>query len=137
MKPLILLSHRSLLRSMRVALLMCVICLAGCASNTRTMADSINPNTAQFKDSACQRSFELATLHDDIKLTRTIATPSLLLLTGGAYLIPLIGVNMGLDALDHIDASHVSKVCGGFATPSENILEKVLLGASFGVLKKN
>lgn len=118
-------------------MLIFLISLAGCASNTRTMAESINPNTVNFKDPACQRSFELATLHDDIKLTRTIATPSLLLLTGGAYLIPLIGVNMGLDALDHIDASHVSKVCGGFATPSENILEKVLLGAGFGALKKN
>ena len=124
-------------RLCRAATLIFLISLAGCASNTRTMAESINPNTANFKDPACQRSFELATLHDDIKLTRTIATPSLLLLTGGAYLIPLIGVNMGLDALDHIDASHVSKVCGGFATPSENILEKVLLGAGFGALKKN
>jgi hypothetical protein len=137
MKAMTLLRHRCLLGCMQVALLICVICLTGCASNTRAMADSINPNTDQYKDAACQRSFELATLHDDIKLTRTIATPSLLLLTGGAYLIPLIGVNMGLDALDHIDASHVSKVCGGFATPSENILEKVLLGASFGALKKN
>lgn len=117
-------------------LLSCLIGLAGCASNTRNMAESINPQTENFKDPACQRSFELATLHDDIKLTRTIATPSLLLLTGGAYLIPLIGVNMGLDALDHLDASHVSKVCGGFATPSENILEKVLLGAGFGALRK-
>jgi hypothetical protein len=112
------------------------ISLAACASNTRTMAESINPETDNFKDPACQRSFELASLHDDIKLTRSIATPSLLLLTGGSYLIPLIGVNMGLDALDHVDASHVSKVCGGFATPTKNILERVLLGAGFGVLKK-
>ena len=132
-----LLNTRSMVRCVQIALLICTIGLSGCASNTRTMAESINPNTDQYKDLACQRSFELATLHDDIKLTRTIATPSLLLLTGGAYLVPLIGVNMGLDALDHMDASHVSKVCGGFATPSENILEKVLLGASFGVLKKN
>jgi hypothetical protein len=43
---------------------------------------------------------------------------------------------MGLDALDHVDASHVSQVCGGFATPPKNILEKVFIGAGFGVLKK-
>jgi hypothetical protein len=60
----------------------------------------------------------------------------LLLLTGGSSLIPLIGVNMGLDALDHLDASYVSQVCGGLAIPSKNILERVLLGAGFGVLKK-
>ena len=122
---------------LRVLCVVFAISLVGCASNTRTMAESINPANEKFKDPACQRSFDLANLHDDIKLTRTIATPSLLLLTGGAYLIPLVGVNMGLDALDHVDASHVSNVCGGFATPSNNIWEKVLLGAGFGVLKRN
>ena len=121
---------------LRVLCVVLVMSLAACASNTRTMAKSINPETENFKDPACQRSFELATLHDDIKLTRTIATPSLLLLTGGTYLIPLIGLNIGLDALDHVDASHVSQVCGGFATPPKNILEKVLLGAGLGVLSK-
>jgi hypothetical protein len=110
--------------------------LTGCASSTRSMAESISLHNEKFKDPACQRSFELATLHDDIKLTRTIATPTILLLSGGSYLLPLIGANMGLDALDHLDASHVSQACGGFATPPENILEKVLIGAGFGILKK-
>jgi hypothetical protein len=59
-----------------------------------------------------------------------------LVLSGGSLFFPLLGINIGLDALDHLDASHVSKACGGFATPSENILEKVLLGAGFGILKK-
>lgn len=121
---------------LRVMCVVLAISLTACASNTRIMAESINPETENFKDPVCQRSFQLATLHDDIKLTRTIATPSLLLLTGGTYLIPLIGLNIGLDALDHVDASHVSQVCGGFATPPKNILEKVLLGAGLGVLSK-
>ena len=110
--------------------------LTGCASNTRNMAESISPHNENFKAPACQRSFELAELHDDIKWARTIATPTILLLSGGSYLLPLIGANMGLDALDHLDASHVSQACGGFATPSKNILEKVLIGAGFGILKK-
>jgi hypothetical protein len=101
------------------------------------MADSINPATPQFNDPACQRSFGLAPLHDDIKLTRSIATPSLLLLTGGGYLLPLLGLNMSLDAIDHFDASYVSKVCGGMATPSRNILEKVVLGAGFSLFTGN
>ncbi len=111
--------------------------LSGCASHTRNMADSINPATPQFNDPACQRSFGLAPLHDDIKLTRSIATPSLLLLTGGGYLLPLLGLNMSLDAIDHFDASYVSKVCGGMATPSRNILEKVVLGAGFSLFTGN
>ena len=111
--------------------------LTGCASQTRNMADSINPSTPQFNEPACQRSFALAPMHDEIKFARSIATPSLLLLTGGGYLLPLLGVNMGLDALDHFDASYVSKVCGGMATPSRNILERVVLGAGFNLFTGN
>ena len=114
-----------------------VLSLSGCASHTRSMADSISPQDPQYQAAACQRSFELAPLHDDIKLTRSIATPSLLLLTGGGYLLPLLGVNIGLDALDQLDASHVSKACGGFGTPAKNILERVVLGAGFSLFTGN
>ena len=120
-----------------VSVALLALTLSGCASQTRNMAKSISPNGPQYNDAACQRSFELAPLHDDIKLTRSIATPTLLLLSGGSYLFPLLGVNMGLDALDHLDASHVSKACGGFATPAENILEKVVLGAGFSLFTGN
>jgi len=111
--------------------------LSGCASHTRSMTDSISPQDPQYQAAACQRSFELAPLHDDIKLTRSIATPSLLLLTGGGYLLPLLGVNIGLDALDQLDASHVSKACGGLGTPAKNILERVVLGAGFSLFTGN
>ncbi|MEY3638173.1 MAG: hypothetical protein RIR68_1306 [Pseudomonadota bacterium] len=111
--------------------------LSGCASHTRSMADSISPQDPQYQAAACQRSFELAPLHDDIKLTRSIATPSLLLLTGGGYLLPLLGINIGLDALDQLDASHVSKACGGLGTPAKNILERVVLGAGFSFFTGN
>jgi hypothetical protein len=111
--------------------------LSGCASHTRSMAESISPQDPQYQAAACQRSFDLAPLHDDIKLTRSIATPSLLLLTGGGYLLPLLGVNIGLDALDQLDASHVSKACGGLGTPAKNILERVVLGAGFSLFTGN
>lgn len=111
--------------------------LSGCASHTRSMADSISPQDPQYQAAACQRSFDLAPLHDDIKLTRSIATPSLLLLTGGGYLLPLLGVNISLDALDQLDASHVSKACGGLGTPAKNILERVVLGAGFSLFTGN
>lgn len=114
-----------------------VLGVAGCASHTRSMADSIQPYSEKFTDPACRRSVELANLHDDIRLTRTLATPTLLLLTGGGYLVPLLGLNMGLDALDQLDASHVSQVCGGFPTPALNILEKVVLGAGFSLFTGN
>lgn len=122
-------------------LLVCVALLAsfltGCASHTRNMAESISPTDPQYKETACQRSFDLAPLHDEIKLTRSIATPALLLLSGGSYLLPLLTVNMGLDALDQLDASHVSRACGGFATPARNIFEKVVLGAGFSLFTGN
>ena len=121
----------------RLLVLFLMLALSGCASHTRSMADSIGPNFEKFKEPVCQRSFELASLHDDIRFTRMIATPSLLLLTGGSYIVPLLGLNMGLDALDQIDSSHVSQACGGFATPARNILEKVVLGAGFSLFTGN
>ena len=121
----------------RIACVLVLVSLTGCASHTRSMAQSIKSSSEKFKETVCQRSFELAPLHDEIRLTRTIATPTLLLLTGGTYLLPMIGINMGLDALDHLDASYVSKACGGFATPAENILEKVVLGAGFSLFTGN
>ena len=121
----------------RIACVLVLVSLTGCASHTRSMAQSIKPSAEKFKETVCQRSFELAPLHDEIRLTRTIATRTLLLLTGGAYLLPVIGINMGSDALDHLDASHVSRACGGFATPAENILEKVVLGAGFSLFTGN
>ena len=121
----------------RFASVLVLVSFTGCASHTRNMSESIKPSSEKFKETVCQRSFELAPLHDEIRLTRTIATPTLLLLTGGTYLLPMIGINMGLDALDHLDASNVSKACGGFATPAENILEKVVLGAGFSLFTGN
>lgn len=114
-----------------------VLSLSGCASHTRSMANSINTQDPQYQGVACQRSFQLAPIHDEIKLTRSIATPSLLLLTSGGYLLPILGVNMGLDALDQLDASHVSKACGGLGTPAKNILERVVLGAGFSFFTGN
>lgn len=121
----------------KILIALLLLGLNGCASHTRSMADSINPMTPQFKEPACQRSFGLAPLHDEIKLTRSIVTPSLLLLTGGGFLLPLLGLNMSLDAVDHFDASYVSKVCGGMPTPNLNIFEKVVLGAGFGLFTGN
>ena len=121
----------------RIACVLVLVSLTGCASHTRSMAESIKPSSEKFKEAVCQRSFELAPLHDEIRFARTIATPTLLLLTGGTYLLPMLGINMGLDALDLMDASHVSRACGGFATPAENILEKVVLGAGFSLFTGN
>ena len=120
--------------ALRVLLLSLLLVLQGCASHTRSMADSIKPSSEKFQDPSCQRSFQLAPLHDDIRLSRSIATPPLLLAGGVAFLLPVLGVNMVLDAIDQVDASYVSEVCGGFATPVQNILEKVLLGAGFSFL---
>ena len=121
----------------RIACFLVLVSLTGCASHTRSMAESIKPSSEKFKEAVCQRSFELASLHDDIRFARMIATPSLLLLTGGSYIVPLLSLNMGFDALDQIDSSHVSQACGGFATPARNILEKVVLGAGFSLFTGN
>jgi hypothetical protein len=75
----------------------------------------------------------LAELHDDIHLTRVISTPLVLLVSGGGALLAVMATNMGLDALDRFDASHVFVSCGGTETPGFNIAERVVLGAGFNL----
>lgn len=115
----------------RLVLGVFILCLPGCASQTRTAVNSIDRQNLVYKSEVCQQSFYLADFHDQIKKTRMLGTPVVLLASGGSALIAMVAANMGLDALDRLDASHVVVACDGPETPSLNIWEQVLLGAGF------
>ncbi len=110
-----------------------LVFMVGCASQTRSAVNSLDRQSPSYKVPACTQATQLAELHDDIKLTRVISTPLVLLATGGGALLALMATNMGLDALDRFDASHVSASCGGAQTPAFNIAERVVLGAGFNL----
>ena len=118
---------------MRFILCFLILVLTGCASQTRSAVNSLDRRSPGYAVDTCRQAAQLAELHDDIKLTRVITTPVVLLATGGGALLALMATNMGLDALDRFDASHVFASCGGLVTPTFNIAEEVVLGAGFNL----
>ena len=118
---------------MRFMWCLVLVFVAGCASQTRSAVNSLDRQSPSYKAPACARAAQLAELHDDIQMTRVVSTPLVLLATGGGALLAVMATNMGLDALDRLDASHVFVSCGGTETPAFNIAERVVLGAGFNL----
>ena len=110
-----------------------LVFVADCAMQTRSAVNSLDRQSPSYKAPACARAAQLAELHDDIQMTRVVSTPLVLLATGGGVLLVVMAANMGLDALDRFDASHVFVSCGGLETPAFNIAERVVLGAGFNL----
>lgn len=113
--------------------LVLIVLLGGCASQTRLAVDSLDQRHPGHASDVCRQATQLATMHDDIKLTRTLSSPAVVLAVGGAALLPVWLLNMGLDAFDRFDASHVNESCGQDATPVQNIAERVFLGGGFNL----
>lgn len=108
-----------------------LLCLSGCASQTRKAVQSLDQGQAAYVNPVCESARRLAPMHDDIKLTRSLASPGVLLMGGAPVLLPMLAINMGLDTWDRLDASSVNQSCGGHRTPMLNVLEDVVLGAGF------
>lgn len=108
--------------------------LGGCASQTRNVVRGLDTKHETYRTESCQSVVRLAKTHDDIGLIRLVASPAILIVSGGTLLLPVLGANAGFDFLDRSDASHVSVSCGGHETPKINIVEKVVIGIGFGFL---
>jgi len=52
-----------------------LLLLAGCASQTRLAVDSLDQRHPGHASDVCRQATQLATMHDDIKLTRTLEQP--------------------------------------------------------------
>ncbi len=85
-----------------------------------------------YKSEACQQALSSVQNHKDAKSVSTVATPVLVLLSGG-LLLPVVAANAGMDTVDRIDASNLEMRCGGKGKSKEEITEKVLGGAALGI----
>ena len=113
---------------------MCVLLsLTGCASQSRKTAANLDMSHDQYNSRECQMAIGRARVHDEIKYSRIIASPVVLLLGGGPLLLPVLAVNAGLDTADHLEASDISVYCGGTETPNTSIAREVLMGVGFGI----
>ena len=123
--------------SMRFFWCLIFVSISGCASQTRSAVNSLDRQSSGYTSDSCRQAAQLANLHDDIKQTRVIGTPLVLLASGGGALLLVLATNMGLDALDRFDASHVFVSCGGHETPAFNIAEVAVLGAGFNLFTQS
>lgn len=115
------------------ALLASLLC--GCASESELTAIRLDTSHPLYASEACQHSLRAVQIHQDAKLFSGFATPVLVFLSGG-LLVPLVGANAGLDAVDRIDASNMATRCGGKGKTANQITEGVVQGAALGLVTK-
>jgi len=106
-------------------------CLGGCASQSELTALRLDPGNPKYRSEDCQRSIEGGTVHRDIKSVSMVATPVLLVVSGG-LLLPVLAANAGLDAVDRIDASNMANRCGARGESGAEIAGSVATGAALG-----
>ena len=107
--------------------------LTGCSSQTRQVASNLDMRKPEYHSRECQMALGQVARQDNIRYTRTLASPVALLVGGAPWLLPLLAVNAGLDTVDHLEASDLSVYCGGPEKPSGQIAREVMLGVGFGL----
>jgi len=115
-----------------VSLLCAVAALAGCATESELAAIRLDHNDPRYASSECQQSIAASAVHADRKNASLVASPALVLLSGG-LLLPVVAVNAAMDYSDHVDASNLSVRCGGKGKSQAEIVESVSTRAAIGV----
>lgn len=111
--------------------LVSVLSLGGCASQSELAALRLDPQNPQYQSAGCQSSIAGGAVHRDVKTVSMVATPVLLVVSGG-LLLPVLAANVGLDAVDRIDASNMATRCGGRGETRGEIAGSVATGAVLG-----
>ena len=107
--------------------------LTGCSSQTRQVASNLDMRKPEYHSRECQMALGQVARQDNIRYTRTLASPVALLVGGASWLLPLLAVNAGLDTVDHLEASDLSVYCGGPEKPNGQIAREVMMGVGFGL----
>lgn len=115
-----------------VCVTLCIFALAGCASESELAAIRLDTSHPLYKSEACQQALSAVESHKDAKTVSNVATPVLVVLSAG-LLLPVVAANAGLDTVDRVDASNLEMRCGGKGKTKEEITEKVVGGAAFGL----
>ncbi len=114
------------------AILVVLLSLTGCASQSELTAIHLDTDHPQYKTRSCQNSLAASERHKEMKSASMVAAPALLLLSGG-LLLPVVAVNAGLDVADRVDASTMADNCGGQGQKPSDIAKDVAIGASVGI----
>jgi hypothetical protein len=107
--------------------------LVACASQSSKTVASLDKSKSAFKSESCSKAVETVDRQEDIKLTRTVASPLLVVLSGGLLAVPVVAVNVGLDVADNVNASDIAVACGGEAKSTKEIVVNVGRGAAMSL----
>ena len=108
-----------------------LLSLGGCASQSELTAIHLDKDHPQYASRECRNSIAAGEVHKDLKTATMVASPALILLSGG-LLLPILAMNTGLDAADRVDASDMANQCGGHGQTSSEIASDVAVGAALG-----
>jgi hypothetical protein len=108
-----------------------LLSLCGCASQSELTSIRLDPTHPKYATKSCRDSIHAGQIHKDIKTATMVASPALIVLSGG-LLLPLVAMNAGFDTADRMDASEMAALCGGRAQKSSEIATDVAVGAAMG-----
>jgi hypothetical protein len=118
---------------MKFALPILSVLLVSCASQSAKTVANLDKARPAFHSEKCATAVETADRQEDIKLSRTIASPLLVVLSGGLLAVPVVAANVGLDVADNVNASDISVACGGEGKSTKEIVVNVGRGAAMGL----
>lgn len=113
-----------------VALVCSLLALVGCASTSGSTFAKLDRSHPSYESEQCQGAIRDTAIHDEIKLLRSVASPIALVLSGGTLLPAVLVANVGLDAVDRVDASKMDVHCGGEGQSAGQITLDVAKGAA-------
>ncbi len=116
-----------------VSLVCTLLALTGCASTSGSTFAKLDRSHPSYESEQCQAAIRDTAIHDEIKLLRSIASPVAVVLSGGTLLPAVLAANVGLDAVDRVDASKMDVHCGGEGQSAGQITLDVAKGAAFGL----
>lgn len=117
--------------SFNALLIALVVSTGGCASQSELAALRLDPKNPRYRSEACQNSIAASAVHRDAKTASMVATPILLIASGG-LLLPVLAANTALDTVDRVDASNMVTRCGGRGESADEIAGSVATGAVMG-----
>lgn len=108
--------------------------LGGCTSISHQTASSIPEPAKKLGGKSCQNAVQTASVQNEIKWGRMVATPILTLASAGLF-PALLGANAALDYADRKNASNMRKSCGMTPVDDTEILTEVAtnMGLSIGL----
>ena len=115
----------------RVVVPVLALSLGACASQSELTAIRLDTAHPQYATRECRNSIAAGEVHKDLKTATMVASPALIVLSGG-LLLPLLAMNTGLDVADRVDASDMANQCGGRGQTSSEIASDVAVGAALG-----